>query len=120
MTDPGGLTAVPDAPSLVAVVLRMIGMILLFAAAAAAWVWWQRRSRQIVRRMSIRDRLPLARGASAVLLEVDGQRLLIGVSPDGVRLLRSLGPETAVPEPEVTERPARFAELVARRVGSGR
>lgn len=87
-TDP--LMLQEAAPSLLSAGLRAGGMILALIALAIGWIVWQRRSRGGERRMKIEDRLVISRAASVVLMEVDGQRLLVGVSPEGIRLLQSL------------------------------
>ena len=59
---------------------------------AWAWFWWQRRVKGPSRHLEVIDRAFLARGASVALLRVGERRLLVGVSSEGVRLLRDLEP----------------------------
>lgn len=83
------------APDLLAAGLRMAGMLALLVAGAVAWIVWQRRARRAGRRsLAVVDRLGLGRSTSVVLLSVEGRRMLVGLSPEGIRMLRVL-PETA-------------------------
>ncbi len=85
------LAAAPDvAPSLLSAALRLAAVLLLLSASAWVFLRWRRGVRSSRRPMEVLDRAVLARGASAVVLRVDGERLLLGVSTDGVRLLRRL------------------------------
>src|SRR6185295_7627431 len=79
-----------EVPSLWGAALRLVLAVLLLAAAAGAWLWWQRRLKTGSRHLEILDRAMLGRGVGVALLSVDGRRLLIGVSTEGVRLLRDL------------------------------
>lgn len=77
-------------PSLLSAALRMGGAVLLMAALAAAWMVWQRRRRPAGRRLEVLDRAFLARGASVALLRVENRHVLVGVSNEGVRLIRDI------------------------------
>jgi flagellar biosynthetic protein FliO len=70
--------------------VRMV--LALGAIAVTAWavLRWNRRSKSSRRHMEILDRSFLARGTSIALVRVDGRRLLLGVSSEGVRLLRDM------------------------------
>lgn len=68
--------------------------------------------------MQVEERLPLARGVQAVVLKVEGQRLLVGVSEHGVQLVTELnsGAERiAVVEPAAAQTPPApsFSERLA-------
>ena len=80
-----------EAPSLLGAGLRLLLFALLFAGAVGGWWWWRRRQREGGRQLEILDRALLSRGASVALLRVADRTLLIGVSPEGVRLLKSFG-----------------------------
>ena len=99
------------APSLVGAAVRIGAVLLLLFGGALAWMHWQRRGRGARRRLEVLDRVMLARGASVALLRVEGHRLLVGVSAEGVRLIRRL-------DDAVTDEPApgatRFPEVLAR------
>lgn len=99
-----------DAPSLfdaeligaaVRALLALGGLIALGAFA----IWFQRRQRGGVKRIRISDRLLLTRGSSILLLDVEGKRLLVGVTPEAIRLITPLEesleslPEQADPLP---------------------
>jgi flagellar biosynthetic protein FliO len=85
------LAAAPDvAPSLLGAALRTAAVLVLLGAAAWVFLRWHRGVRMSRRQMEVLDRAVLARGASVVILRVEGERLLLGVSTDGVRLLRDL------------------------------
>jgi flagellar biogenesis protein FliO len=77
-------------PSLTGAALRVGLAIVLLVAGAWALLRWQKRAGKFKRHLRVVDRASLARGASVTLVEVDGRRLLLGVSADGVRLLRDL------------------------------
>jgi flagellar biogenesis protein FliO len=105
------IAATEAAPSLAGAVLRISLVVLGLAAAAGAWLYWQRRVKGPTRLLEILDRAALARGASVALLRVGERRLLVGVSNEGVRLLRDL---------EATELPApqrAFADVLSESVG---
>lgn len=90
-TGPDTLLAATDAgPSLWYAALRVTAAIALMLGGAWAWFYWQRRVRGPVRRLEILDRAILGRGASIALLRVDDRNLLVGVSTDGVRLIRDV------------------------------
>jgi flagellar biogenesis protein FliO len=97
MTPPvDALAAVPvAAPSLVGAALRMAAALALMGAAAWAVLRWHRGARASRRQLEVLDRAVLTRGASVAILRVEGKRLLLGVSADGVRLLRDL--DTGLP-----------------------
>ncbi len=82
-------------PSLGGALLRIALFMVAFGAAAAGWIWWQRRQRGLTRRIEVVDRALLARGVSVALLRVDSRQMLIGVSGDGVRMLRDMGDAAA-------------------------
>jgi flagellar biogenesis protein FliO len=83
-----GAPAAP--PSLLWAALRMVGALVLLGAAAWIALRWHRTVRGARRQMEVLDRAVLTRGASVAILRVEGKRLLLGVSADGVRLLRDL------------------------------
>lgn len=86
---PDALLNQPDVvPSLAGAAIRAALAIALLVAAAVGWIAWQRRARGTARRLEVLDRAFLTRGASVALLRVGERQLLIGVSADGVRLLR--------------------------------
>ncbi len=88
------LAAAPDAaPSLVGAALRMAAALALLAAAAWFVLRWHRGARAGRRQIEVLDRAALTRGASVAILRVEGKRLLLGISADGVRLLRDLDPD---------------------------
>ena len=82
--------AAPDIPSLWDAAVRLALAVGLLAAAAWAWLYWQRRGRGSSRQLEVIERSFLTRGVSLALVRVDGRRLLVGVSADGVRLIRDL------------------------------
>jgi flagellar biosynthetic protein FliO len=92
MTPPTeALTALPDgAPSLVWATIRMV--LVLAGMGAAAWFFlrWHKKSRGPARHMEILERTFFNRNNSVALLRVDGRRLLLGISPEGIRLLRDM------------------------------
>jgi len=77
-------------PSLLGPALRMLVALTLLVAAAWALLRWQRHGRRGERDLRVIDRASLARGAGLALVRVEGRRLLLGVSNDGVRLLSDL------------------------------
>ena len=81
-----------EAPSLVGAALRMGLALAVLGLAAWGWLYWQRRVKGPKRDLEVLDRAVLARGASVALLRVGGRRLLVGVSGEGVRLIRDLEP----------------------------
>jgi len=87
-TDP--VAAAELAPSLLGPTLRVIGALALLAA--GAWILLGRlnRGRRGRGDLCVIDRAFLARGAGVALVRVEGRRLLLGVSNDGVRLLSDL------------------------------
>ncbi len=86
-----GLDGIGDTgPSLVWPTIRMLLFVALVAVAAWAWFRYQRNAKAGNRQLQVLDRAFLARGTSVALLRVEDRRLLIGVSPEGVRLLRDL------------------------------
>ena len=90
MTQPIETLASPEVPSLLGATLRMVLALAVILLAAWGWFQWQRRQRGGIRHVEVLDRAALARGSSVALLRVDDRRLLIGVSADGVRLLRDV------------------------------
>ena len=85
------LTAVPEAaPSLFWASVRMVLLLAVFLAAAWFLFRWHRRNRGSAKSLEVLDRAFLARGTSVALLRVEGRRLLLGVSAEGVRLLRDM------------------------------
>lgn len=92
MTPPvDALGAASDAvPSLLWPTVRMVLAMGAIGFAAWAVLRWRRGSRSSERHMEILDRSYLARGTSIALVRVDGRKLLIGVSAEGVRLLRDM------------------------------
>ena len=99
MTGTEPFIAAGDAvPSIGAAALRMVLFLAVFAAIAVSWLVWQRRARRGPRRIEVVDRALLSRGVSVALLRVESQRMLVGISADGVRLIRTLdrgAPEAA-------------------------
>jgi flagellar biogenesis protein FliO len=92
---PADALAVPEvAPSLLGAALRMAVGLLILGAAAWALLHWKTRIAAGKRPLVVLDRAVLSRGANLVLVGIDGRRLLLGVHPEGVRLLKDLGPET--------------------------
>ncbi len=108
------ILAAPDAAvPLWGAVLRTILALVLLCGGAAAWFYWRKKVQANNRHLEIIDRAFLARGASVALLRVDRERLLVGVSADGVRLIRNLDPEPARP-------PKReFAQVLAETTAAG-
>ena len=92
MTPPvDALSAIPDGvPSLFWATVRMVLCLAAIGFAAWAVMRWNRRSRSNGRHLEIVDRTFLARGTSIALVRVEGRRLLLGVSTDGVRLIRDI------------------------------
>lgn len=86
------MLAGPDTvPSLWGAALRLGLAVGAMAVTAGAWLLWQRRAAQGTRRqLEVLDRTILARGVSVVLLRAEKERLLVGVSQDGVRLIRRM------------------------------
>ncbi|ANM30540.1 hypothetical protein ABI59_14580 [Acidobacteria bacterium Mor1] len=83
--------------------LRMGLALVMLLLAAWGWLQWQKRQRGGERRVEVIDRAALARGSSVALLKVDDRRLLVGVSNEGVRLLRDVTTPVPVPRPEAAE-----------------
>jgi flagellar biosynthetic protein FliO len=73
----------------------MIVAVALLCAAAWLLLRWRRRSGAGRRQLRVLDRAFLSRGASVALVHVAGKRLLLGVTTEGVRLLRDLDPGVA-------------------------
>jgi flagellar protein FliO/FliZ len=73
-------------------------------------------------RMQVLSRLPLGPRHHVVLIQVQEQQLLLGVSPDGIRLLTSVEKPTepqeqqAAPQPK-SESPPRFQAILNRFIG---
>ena len=81
-----------EAPSLfdaelIGAALRAVGALVALIALGAFAIWFQRRQRGGERRIRIQERLMLNRGSSIVLLDVDGRRLLVGITPEAIRLI---------------------------------
>jgi flagellar biogenesis protein FliO len=92
------LAVAPDvAPSLIGAALRTAAALALLGAAAWVFFRWHRGAGASRRQMEVLDRAVLTRGASVAILRVEGKRLLLGISADGVRLLRDLDPGAAGP-----------------------
>jgi flagellar biogenesis protein FliO len=92
--------AVNEIPSLWDAALRLGLAVVLLVVAAWGWFAWQRRGVGRRRQLEVVERSFLSRGVSLALIRVDGRRMLVGVSADGVRLIRELGrdePETGSP-----------------------
>jgi flagellar biogenesis protein FliO len=79
-----------EVPSLWSAALRLGLAVSLLAIAAWGWMAWQRRGRRARRQLEIVERSFLSRGVSLAIVRVDDRRLLVGVSADGVRLIREL------------------------------
>lgn len=130
MTSAEPLFDAGTAPDVLTAGLRVAAMLALLVGGAVIWIVWQRRARMSGRRsLSVVDRLGLGRSASVVLLSVDGRRMLVGISPEGIRMLRVL-PEAAPDQADVAEaaevastaRPSFAAALgraLSRRAASG-
>lgn len=92
--------------------LLVIGLVLLTGRLARRGVFTTQR-----RKMSVEERLPLARGVQAVVLSVEGRRMLLGVSERGVNLVAELpGTAAAAPAeaaPEETPAGPTFSEKLA-------
>jgi flagellar biogenesis protein FliO len=105
------VTAPEMVPSLLGATLRVVGMLALLGV--GAWLFVKRRSFQRGgRAIEVIDRAFLARGTSVALLRVGQSRLLLGITPSHVRLLRDLGAEGSFAEALATvdqghERPVR-------------
>ena len=101
-----------ETPSLIGATLRVGLAIVVLAAAATAWFYWNRKVKGPNRHLEVLDRAFLARGASVTLVRVDDRRLLVGVSPEGVRLIARLddGPMADI----AVESDAGFAAVLGR------
>jgi len=86
------------APSLLWSAIKTVGT--LAGLGAMGWVLlrWQRVGKRSRRHLEVIDRAILGRGASVALLRVCGKRVLVGISSEGVRLLRDLDPGSPKPE----------------------
>lgn len=72
-------------------ILRLGLATVAIALVGFGFLWWQRRhGGATTRQVEVIDRAFLSRGVSVALLRVGERRLLVGVSGDGVRLLRDL------------------------------
>ena len=120
--DPEPIIAASEmGPSLLGAALRMGLIVVVLTGGAWVWFYWQKKTRAASRHLEVLDRAFLARGACVTLLRVDRRRLLVGVSAEGVRLIRDLepaGPRGAEPEAAEDARPAR-REPGGRRDGEG-
>ena len=91
---PADALAAPEvAPTLIGASLRMAAGLAVLGAAAWALLRWRGKLAPGRRPLVVIDRAVLSRGANLVLVGVDGRRLLLGVHPEGVRLLKDLGCE---------------------------
>jgi flagellar protein FliO/FliZ len=110
----------PDERPSSGVGLRLGGVALV--AVVGAWLWKQRKPAptpssipvlQILRRTSIGVRSEL------ILVDMDGQRLLLGVTPNSIQNLYIMAPsepvEATVSDPIAAEPPPRLLEATARR-----
>ncbi len=88
-----GVLEVAAAPSLWGAMFRLGAAVAGFALLAGLWLHFQKRFRAAKRELEVVDRAALTRGASVAILRVGNRRLLLGVSTDGVRLLRELDAE---------------------------
>ena len=84
------LAASDMVPSLLGASVRMAIAVAVLVAAAWVLLRWRKKVRAPQRDLEVLDRVFLTRGASAALLRVGARRMLVGVSADGVRLLREL------------------------------
>lgn len=102
---PETLIAVQEsAPTLMSAMLRLILATVVIAAAAWAWFYWQRKVKAPSRQLEVLDRAFLARGAAVALIRVLDRRVLVGVSSEGVRLIRDLdADEEMTPSPSFGE-----------------
>ncbi len=114
-----GTEAVPipaaEIPSLVGPSLRLAGALALFLVAAFVFVKWRKRFVAASRRLEVLERIALTRGASLVLVRADGERLLVGVSAEGLRLLRKL----PTPPPEAVAARESFAAVLEEATADG-
>ena len=88
-------------PSLWAAALRLAVAATVLGVGAWLWLAWRRNTLGPTRQLHVLDRAFLSRGASVALLQVEGRKLLVGISADGVRLIRDMdaGVETPAAEP---------------------
>ncbi|MCP3979361.1 MAG: hypothetical protein GY716_08535 [bacterium] len=87
-------------PSLVGVVLRLLGVLALVVGGGWAWMRWRRQAGGTEGGLRVLDRALVSRGASVVLIRVAERRILLGVSPEGVRLITELDADSETREPE--------------------
>lgn len=87
----------PPDPSLLGAGLRMLAALALLGAAAWVVLRWRKHNLRNRRDLCVLDRAFLARGAGVALVSVEGRRLLLGVSNDGVRLLTDLERDDPAP-----------------------
>lgn len=94
MTSPVDALALSNdaAPSLLWAAVKTVGTLVGLGVMAWVVLRWQKTGRRSKRYLEVIDRAILGRGTSVALLRVCGKRVLIGVSSDGVRLLRDLDP----------------------------
>jgi flagellar biogenesis protein FliO len=86
------------APSLLWSAIKTVGAFAGLGAMAWVLLRWQKVGRRSKRHLEVIDRAILGRGASVALLRVCGKRVLVGISSEGVRLLRDLDPGSPKPE----------------------
>jgi flagellar biogenesis protein FliO len=79
-----------EVPSLAGAALRAVAALAALGGLAWLALAWRRRSGRAVRQLEVLDRAHLSRGASIALVRAGEQRLVVGVSADGVRLLAEL------------------------------
>jgi flagellar biosynthetic protein FliO len=80
----------PVAPSPLAAAARMFAVLLLFAICAWVFLRYRNRQRPDSTRIRVLDRAFLNRGVGVTLVSVEGRRLLLGISGEGITLLTDL------------------------------
>jgi flagellar protein FliO/FliZ len=99
----------------------LIGLLLVLAAVfAVAWVARRMRGASGTggNGMEVLAQASLGAKEKAVILRVDGERLLLGVAGGQVTLLKTLSPDATSPPPAVTgNQVASFAALLRRSLG---
>jgi flagellar protein FliO/FliZ len=104
--------------------LRTVLALMLVLAAVLTTAWFARRLRTLSggesANLSVLGQLPLGSRERAVLISVDGQRLLVGVAPGNVRLLHIVaapsGPTANAQTPPAYQRPS-FKSILMRSLG---
>lgn len=110
MTSPPleAVVAAGDAvPSIALAALRVAGALAFVVACGWAVLRWRRSMGKLGGGLRVLDRAFLTRGASIAVVAVEGRRLLLGVSAEGVRLLTDLEDDKSA-----------FPELLAQRTES--